>query len=96
MEWRVEFNIEQQNFHQLNTKRQPHIQANTNGWFTIYENLNNVKSFLFCEFVDDKKKLKKITKSDIMKCKSEFDSIITIMEEIGYSFNEFPSKNVGQ
>lgn len=91
MEWRLEFNVQQQMFHQENINKPTPIQAETNGWFTIYDNLNDVKSCLFCDFVDEKKKLKKITKSDIKKCKSEFDSIISVMEQVGYSFNNFPT-----
>ena len=93
MEWRVEFSIEQQNFHLENINKPSPIQAYTNGWFTIYDNLNDVKSCLFCDFVDKKKESKKITKSDIFKYKSEFDSLISVMENVGYSFDKFPSKN---
>lgn len=93
MKWRLEFNVEQQVFHQEYENKPSPIQAESNGWFTIYEKINDVKSCLFCDFVDDKKKLKKISKSDIMKCKSEFDSLISVIENVGYSFDKFPSKN---
>jgi hypothetical protein len=93
MEWRLEFNVEQQVFHQEYVNKQSPIQAESNGWFTIYEKINDVKSCLFSDFTNNKMKSKKITKSDILKYKLEFDSILSIMEEVGYSFDKFPFRN---
>ena len=90
MKWRLEFNVEQQVFHQEYENKPSPIQAESNGWFTIYEKINDVKSCLFSDFINNKIKLKKITKSDILKYKLEFDSILSTMEEVGYSFDDFP------
>ena len=87
MKWRLEFNEEQQLFHQEFVDKPSPIQVELNGWFTIYEKINDIKSCLFCDFVYNKMKLKKITESDVFKYKLEFDSILSTMEEVGFLFD---------
>jgi hypothetical protein len=93
MKWRLEFNVEQQMFHQEYENKPSPIQAESDGWFTVYEKINDVKSCLFSDFIKNKMELKKISKSDILKYKLEFDSILSTMEEVGYSFDDFPLRN---
>jgi hypothetical protein len=93
MKWRVEFNVKQQMFHQECVNIPSHSQAQANEWFVVYDDLSEVKSSLFTDFVYNKMKLKKVNKSDILKYKLEFDSILSTMEEVGYSFDCFPVRN---
>jgi hypothetical protein len=85
IKWRLEFNVEQQVFHQEYAGKGWEKLPITDDWFVIYDEIDCLDCFMFMKFIDTKNKEVK-TKSFLMKCKIEFDCFFLSLKENGIKF----------
>lgn len=84
---RVEFNVEQQCFHNANHNRDA---PDTFGWFTVFEYCSDTEYWLFRAILHSRygdRPSAKYTRQQILECARQSEATLIYLSEQGFSIN---------